>query len=57
MAEKWQKWVAAGKWQEMDFRVLYVVVIEVARQAMAEKGKKWVATGKWQEMDFRVFCS
>ena len=29
--QKMAKWVAAGKWQEMDFRALCVVVIEVAK--------------------------
>ena len=44
-----------GKWQKMDFRVFYAVIIEVAGQAMAENGLKWVAAVIWQEMDFRVF--
>ena len=29
------------KWQEMDFRVFLVVVIEVVRKTMAENGRKW----------------
>ena len=32
MAENGRKWVAAGKWQEMDFRVFHVVTIEVEKK-------------------------
>ena len=38
------------KWQEMDFRVFLVVVIEVTRKTMAkmvENGRKWVAVVIW----------
>ena len=35
------------KWQKMDFRVFYAVIIEVAGQAMAENGLKWVAAVIW----------
>ena len=48
MAENGRKWVAAGKWQEMDFRVFLVMVIEVARKTMAEmaeNGRKWQKMG------------
>ena len=44
MAENGRKWIFAGKWQEMDFRVFYVTVVEVTRKAMvkmAENGRKW----------------
>ena len=34
-----EKWVAAGKWQEMDFRVFCATVFEVARQASVSIGK------------------
>ena len=67
MVENGRKWVAAVIWQEMDFRVLYAVVIEVTRktmikmaengrkwQAMAENGRKLISAVIWQEMDFRV---
>ena len=33
------------KWQEMDFRVFLVMVIEVARKTMAENGRKWQKMG------------
>ena len=38
MAENGRKRVAAGKWQEMDFRVFHVVAIEVEKR---RSGKKW----------------
>ena len=50
------------KWQEMDFRVFLVVVIEVTRKTIAEmvENRSQVKIDdicqKWQEMDFRVFC-
>ena len=50
MAENGRKWVAAGKWQEMDFRVFHVVAIEVVLKTMAkmvENGRKRVAAVIW----------
>ena len=46
------------KWQEMDFRVFLVVVIEVTRKTIAEmveNGGKLISAVIWQEMDFRAF--
>ena len=39
MAENGRKRVAAGKWQEMDFRVFYVVAIEVEKRRSGKNGK------------------
>ena len=40
------------KWQEMDFRVFLVVVIEVTRKTIAEMVENG---GKWQKIDFRGY--
>ena len=37
------------KWQEMDFRVFYAVVIEVTRKTMAKMVKKVENGRKWQK--------
>ena len=41
VVENGRKWISAGKWQEMDFRVFYVTVVEVTRKAMEGNGRKW----------------
>ena len=45
MVENGRKWVAAGKWQKMDFRVFYVVAIEVEKRRSGKNGGKWSKMG------------
>ena len=45
MAENGRKRVAAGKWQEMDFRVFYVVAIEVEKRRSGKNGKNGLKMG------------